>query len=247
MTIQIAAPSGTLSPARVGGQRLADVRLHGGADRLALPFEHPARRPDRHCGPDGCVESAPDRDIELEVVRLERDVGEARFAQDPPHPHLAGEGEGPRRLGIRLGQGRGVLARFAQRQDEERILPCLPPAGEGEPPAGFKAAPQVGEGSGGVGEEHDAEPGRHEVGRFGLESVDGGVGPFEPDRQAFPRSRARASIGSEMSSPSTSPPGLTRAAKSIVVAPQPQPTSITRSPGFGRAAAISRSETGLST
>ena len=166
MTIQIAAPSGTLSPARVGGQRLADVRLHGGADRLALPFEHPARRPDRHCGPDGCVESAPDRDIELEVVRLERDVGEARFAQDPPHPRLAGEGEGPRRLGIRLGQGRGVLARFAQRQDEERVLLCLPPAGEGEPPADFKAAPQVGEGSRGVGEEHDAEPGRHEVGRL---------------------------------------------------------------------------------
>ena len=34
------------------------------------------------------------------------------------------------------------------------------------------------------------------------------------------------------------------AAKSIVVAPQPQPTSITRSPGFGAATAMSRSETG---
>ena len=61
------------------------------------------------------------------------------------------------------------------------------------------------------------------------------------------RSRARVSIGSETSSSSTAPFAPTRSAKSIVVAPQPQPTSITRSPGFGCAAAISRSETGRST
>ncbi len=59
-------------------------------------------------------------------------------------------------------------------------------------PPGFKAAAQVGEGARRVGEEHDAEPGRHEVGCFGLEGVDGGVGAFEPDRQAFAPARGRA-------------------------------------------------------
>ena len=134
-----------------------------------------------------------------------------------------------------------MFAGFAQRHDEEGGSLASPPAGEGQPPAGFKGLPQVGEGSRRIGEEHDAEPGRHEIGALGLEIVDGGVGEFEPDgRLRGARSRARASIGSEMSSPSTSPPGLTRAAKSIVVAPQPAAESMTRSPGLGFAAAISR-------
>ena len=123
---------------------------------------------------------------------VENDVGEARGAEDPPHPRFAGEGEGPRRLGVRLGQRRGVLARFAQRQDEEGVLPGLAPAGEGKPAARLEALAQVGERSRWIGEEHDAEPRNDEVGAVGLEIIDGGVGAFEPDRQALRRPLASA-------------------------------------------------------
>ena len=63
-----------------------------------------------------------------------------------------------------------MLARFAQRQDEERVLLGLAPAGEGEPPAGFEALAQIGERLRGIGEEHDAEPRRDEIGGFGSKS-----------------------------------------------------------------------------
>ncbi len=49
---------------------------------------------------------------------------------------------------------------------------------------------------------------------------------------AADRSRAASIISGEMSMPQTRPSGPTRSAASMVVAPAPQPTSSTRSPGF---------------
>jgi hypothetical protein len=49
------------------------------------------------------------------------------------------------------------------------------------------------------------------------------------------RSLARASMGVEMSTPSTAPLGPTRAASCRLVCPTPQPTSSTRSPAGPRA------------
>ncbi len=86
-----------------------------------------------------------------------------------------------------------MLACFAQRQDEERIELGRAPAGEGEPPAGFEALAQVGERARRIGEEHDAEPRRHEIGVVGLERVDRGVGEFEPDGQVLGRALTGAS------------------------------------------------------
>ena len=59
--------------------------------------------------------------------------------------------------------------------------------------------------------------------------------------------RARSSIGPDMSTPSTWPDGATSRANAIAVAPLPQPTSMTRSPGFSFARSITRSATGPST
>ena len=58
--------------------------------------------------------------------------------------------------------------------------------------------------------------------------------------------RARASIGAEMSMPSTWPAGPVRCASAMVVEPQPQPTSTTRSPALTLARSIRISETGAS-
>src|SRR4029077_9515566 len=123
---------------------------------------------------------------------LENDVGEARVAQDLPHARLVREGEGSGVLRARLRQGRSVLARFAQRQDEEGVLLGLTPAGESEPAAKLEALAQIGERARWMSEEHDAEPRRYEVGSVGLEIVDGGVGAFEPDRQVLRRALAGA-------------------------------------------------------
>ena len=58
--------------------------------------------------------------------------------------------------------------------------------------------------------------------------------------------RARASIGSEMSTPRTAPDSPTCHARAIVVAPQPHPMSIARSPGRGDTVASPRSPSGSS-
>ena len=57
------------------------------------------------------------------------------------------------------------------------------------------------------------------------------------------RSRAPASIGSEMSIPTTSPVSPTASARGTVAAPVPQPTSSTFSPGATADRASSRSLT----
>ena len=75
---------------------------------------------------------------------------------------------------------------------EERVLLGLAPAGEDETAARLEALAQVGERARRIGEEHDAEPRRHEVGAVGLEVVDGGVGAFEPDDQVLGRPLAGA-------------------------------------------------------
>ena len=70
-----------------------------------------------------------------------------------------------------------------------------------------------------------------------VERIDRGVRQHEIERQPVGAScRARASIGAEISTPSTKPDGATRSANAIVVAPQPQPTSRIRSPGFAAGA-----------
>ena len=119
---------------------------------------------------DGGVESAADGDVEIEILRAHGDVGEAGVAQDAPHARFVGEGERAGVLGVRLGQGRGVLPGFAQRDHHPRILLGLAPAGEDEPSAGLEAAAQIGEGSRRIGEEHDAESRHDEIGPSGSKS-----------------------------------------------------------------------------
>ena len=75
---------------------------------------------------------------------------------------------------------------------EPGILLGLTPAGEDETAARLEALAQVGERARWIGEEHDAEPRRHEVGAVGLEIIDGGVGAFEPDGQVLRRPLAGA-------------------------------------------------------
>src|SRR5216117_3948698 len=58
------------------------------------------------------------------------------------------------------------------------------------------------------------------------------------------RSLARASITAEMSTPSTLPRGPTRSASASVVVPQPQPTSIARSPAASSARSIASTPNG---
>ena len=84
-----------------------------------------------------------------------------------------------------------MLARFAQRHNEEGILLGLAPARECEPPAGLETVAEIGEGSHGVGEEHDAESRDNEI-PLGLEIVNGGVRECEAGRQAGGRALAGA-------------------------------------------------------
>jgi hypothetical protein len=63
-------------------------------------------------------------------------------------------------------------------------------------------------------------------------------------RAASARAFPSANIGAEMSSAATRPVGPTARAKSSVVAPQPQPTSSTRSPARGAAKARRASDAG---
>src|SRR5215218_2141915 len=62
---------------------------------------------------------------------------------------------------------------------------------------------------------------------------------------AADRSRPASIISGEMSMPQTHPSGPTRSAASIVVAPAPQPTSSTRSPGFKSTTEKIASATGI--
>ena len=60
------------------------------------------------------------------------------------------------------------------------------------------------------------------------------------------RARARSIIGAEMSIPTTRPLGPTAWATTAVVAPKPQPTSSTRSPGCGARAPTTAAPKGSS-
>ena len=63
-----------------GGEGGADVAGRGGADRIALPVQHPAGRAEREHGFDRRVEPAAERNVELEIVRGERGVDEPGLA-----------------------------------------------------------------------------------------------------------------------------------------------------------------------
>ena len=84
-----------------------------------------------------------------------------------------------------------MLQGFAQRHDEEGILPGLAPAGEGEPPAALEPLAQIGEGPGGIGEKHDAEARDDEIGPVRREIMHGCVGVYEAGRQVLLGALAR--------------------------------------------------------
>ena len=104
--------------------------------------------------------------------------------EDPANPLRIGESKRVWVVRTGFGQGRGVLAGLAQRHDDPRVELRLPPRGEGDPSAGAKAAPQIGESGRGIGEEHDAEAGDDEIGRARLRRMHGGVGADEAHGQA---------------------------------------------------------------
>ena len=115
-------------------------------------------------------------------MRRDDDVGVASLAQDAPNARLVGESEGSGVLRAHFRQGRRVFGGCAQRRDHPRVLPRLAPAGEGEPSARSKAAPDIGEGERRIGEEHDAETRDDEIRPVGR-LVHGGVRKHETRRQ----------------------------------------------------------------
>jgi hypothetical protein len=54
----------------------------GGANRLALAVQNPARRPARERGDNRGVQASTQGDVEIELVRLERDIAKTRLAED---------------------------------------------------------------------------------------------------------------------------------------------------------------------
>ena len=192
VTIQIAAPSGTVSPrawtakalrmsavaaARTASLWPSSIRLVGPiviAARTAVSRPRPAAMSSsRSCG-SRAMSAKP---ASLRTRRTRASLAKAN---------------GPGSSGLVSGRGGACLRRFAQRQDEERVLLRLAPAGEDKPPAGFEAPAQVGERLRRIGEEHDAEPRHDKVRGVGGHVVDRGVGECERDRQVLRRSLAGA-------------------------------------------------------
>ena len=146
-----------------------------------------------------------------------------------------------------LRQFREVFVNRVKRSHEKRIFAWLAPAGERQPAGRPQRPPQVRERQRRLREKHHPEPRGQKVETCGIERMDGRVGSANStgnSLRAF--CRARASIGPEMSTPKTWPDGATFRANAMLVAPLPQPTSMTRSPAIGLARSIRTSAMGAS-
>ena len=81
---------------RVVGAPGAEVSRRGGASRVALAFEHAARRAYRENGRDRFVDAAAEGEVELNVAGFDGDVDESGLIQDPRDACVVRQGEGAR-------------------------------------------------------------------------------------------------------------------------------------------------------
>ena len=169
--------------------------------------------------------------------------------KDAAHARFGGKRE---RAGIfrpLLRQLRHVLVGGLQRRHEERVFARLAPAGECQPARRPQRLAHVGKRQRGIGKEHHAEARDQQI-ETCRTRTDRRWRPPARNRSAGPSAHSAApapASGPICRCRSTWPDGATLRANAIVVAPLPQPTSMTRSPGFGLARSITRSATGPST
>ena len=220
-------------------QRGADFFDGGGAQRLGLAFERAAGGADLLQSAERGLETLSGGDVEFEIDRRQRDLRRTRRARecaaralrrrtrtdrDLPDRSLAGAARACTRPSGRSSAKDCAWPRASRRRRRGRRAP--------DPCAGWRSW-------------------RLDRRRTSRRSARTAGSPIQAQNRAYRRrrgrtsrrsvapvrSRARAIISAETSTPITPPAAPTWDAMASVVAPPPQPTSMTRSPGASRARA----------
>ena len=193
-----------------------------------MAVERSAPGADLQRGLHRCVEPASDRDVEGQRDRLHLNSFESRVNKDTAHAIFRGERKGPRILRPLRRQFRDVLIDRLQRRHHPRIFARLAPAGEGDAArtaaargADWQRRPRARQRT----SRRSATPGCRSF-RGRTESTVASACTKSTGAPLGASSRALASMGPEMSTPSTKPDGAIFSASAMLVEPQPQPTSM---------------------